>query len=142
MKGAALALGIALAGELSASAGAAPLQGAGAAASVIESRESPVATDVAWRHGRWVPGAIIAGAALGVLGAAAAQQSYAYCDPYDSYCGSYPAQDYYAYDPAPAYGFYAPPPAYGYYGHHDRSDGHRRLSYDLYGPGGDSRVSH
>jgi len=84
---------------------------------------SHLVTPAAW-HGRywhrgygWGPGALFAGAALGVLGLAIANSydtAYA-CDPYDPYawCGPYYG------GPVYAYGY-----PYGYYGY-GRGFGHR-----------------
>ena len=112
-------------------ANAAPLPGEGSIAALLHNQEIPPATDVAWRrHYYWAPGAVAAGAALGLFGAALAAPAYStgYCDPYYG-CGSYPSADYYAYYPGPTYGYY------GYYPSANQN-------YDLYGGGGDGRTAH
>ena len=111
-RGSVVALAIIAPGALTPlSANAAPLQGEGSMAALIHQQAIPPIADVAWRrHYYWAPGAVFAGATLGLLGAALAAPAYAtgYCGPYYGYCGAYPG-DYYAYYPGPAYGYY------GYY---------------------------
>jgi hypothetical protein len=111
------------------STNAAPLPGEGSMATFIHNQGIQPVTDVAWRrHHYWAPGAVAAGAALGLFGAALAAPAYAtgYCDPYYG-CGL--SADYYAYYSGPSQGYYN----YGYY---------PSQNYDLYGGGGDGRIAH
>jgi len=103
-------------------AAAAPLAGEGSVAALMHSQTGSAVTDVRWhRHYGWGPGAFVAGATLGVLGAALAAPAYGYCGPYYyGYCGPY-YNDYYAYYPGPYYGYgYYHPYYHRHYWHHWR----------------------
>jgi len=104
----ALATGLAV-GLVGAPAVAAPLAGAAPIAAAVQ-KADPALETVAWRHHYYQgfgPGALFAGAALGLIGAGIAgafsgpdyyDYSYPYCDPYDPYTACY------SYGPSYVYG--------------------------------------